>query len=218
VTDLRIGIVEDEPLLLQLLADNLQECMEHSVVATYRDGNSALTRRHPQLDVAVVDIDLGPGPDGIEVARAWRERQPSLGVVFLSHLRDPAILMEIGDDAGGLAYLHKRSATSVDVLVSAIEAVARGEVLIDPVLTEDQPAVGGSLADLTAHQRRILQAIAGGASNRSISESLGIPVKSVENATAGALRTLGIDGHDPHINVRVMAALAYLRLRQRTGQ
>lgn len=213
---MNLVLVEDEPLLRDLLAENLAESGEHRVIATFGDGAAALAFEPFSVDVAVIDIDLGAGPDGLEVARRWRATSPSLAVVFLSNLRSPGLLLELpegGFGSGGIAYLHKRSATSVRVLVDTIALAAGGEVLIDPVLLEALPETGVGLDALTPHQRRILEAISTGASNRSIADALGIPVKSVENATASALRALGIDGTDPGINVRVVAALTYLRLR-----
>ncbi|MCF8527542.1 MAG: response regulator transcription factor [Candidatus Nanopelagicales bacterium] len=216
---MRLILVEDEPLLRELLAENLGESGEHELVAVFRDGASALAAQVP-ADVAIVDIDLGEGPDGIAVAARWRAVDPTLAIVFLSNLRDPAVLLEVPHDSsvGGLAYLHKRSATSMTVLVDTIARAARGEVVIDPVLSRDIPVTSGGLEALTAHQRRILQLIASGSSNRAIADSLGVPVKSVENATAGALRSLGIDGADPSINVRVVASLTYLSLLSRVDR
>jgi len=213
---MNLVLVEDEPLLRDLLAENLADPGDHTVIATFADGAAALRYGPSSVDVAVIDIDLGAGPDGLEVARRWRAIRPSLAVVFLSNLRSPGLLLELPEvrsGSGGIAYLHKRSATSVRLLLDTIALAASGEVLIDPVLLEPLPESGAGLDALTPHQRRILEAIATGASNRSIADALGIPVKSVENATASALRTLGIDGADPAINVRVVAALTYLRLR-----
>lgn len=219
---MRIVLIEDEPLLRDLLADNLAEAGDVEVVATYRDGAQALAAGAEGVDVAIIDIDLGHGPDGLEVARTWRDRWPGLGVVFLSNLRDPGLLLEMPDPSsgsvgsrGGMAYLHKRSASTVGVLVDAVTQAAVGDIVIDPVLMADLPDAGVGIDSLTPHQVRILEAIATGASNRRIADDLGISSKSVENATASALRTLGIDGTDTRINVRVTAALTYLRLRYR---
>lgn len=219
---MRVVLVEDEPLLRNLLADNLAESGGVEVMATYRDGMQALAVGAEGVDVAIIDIDLGHGPDGLEVARSWRDRWPGLAVVFLSNLRDPGLLLELPDpgsiavgDRGGMAFLHKRSASTVGVLVDTVRQAAAGDIVIDPVLMADLPDTGVGIDALTPHQVRILEAIATGASNRTIADNLGVTPKSVENATASALRTLGIDGTDPRINVRVTAALTYLRLRYR---
>jgi len=210
--NISVVIVEDEPLFAELLTKTLAGHPDISIVGTYLCATAALDRMD-LMEVAVVDIDLGSGPDGVDVVHRWREINPDLGVVFLSNLRDPSVLLTVAEVPGaGMAYLHKRTAVGVDALVDVIRSVARGEVLVDPVLTRELPESGSSRFALTAHQERILRMIATGASNKRISDELGIPIKSVENATAGALRSLGIDGSDPKINVRVTAAMTYIRL------
>lgn len=205
---IRTVLVEDEPLLAGLLAESLMGS-EANVSAVCHSGKEALTRINPQeIDVAVIDIDLGPGPDGVDVARQWRQTHPGLGLVFMTNVVEPGALL-LG---GGLAYLPKRRATSVASLLACIRAASAGEVMVDASITASLPKSSATLDELTAHQQRILAAVATGASNRKIAADLGIPVKSVENATALALRNLGIDGTDVEVNVRVMAALTYLRL------
>ena len=153
----------------------------------------------------MLDSDLGSGLDGVDVATAWREANPGLGLVFMTHLIEPAALL-LG---GGLAYLPKRRATSVDALVECGRVSAAGGVMVDPQITDSLPAAS---AGLTAHQQRILREIATGASNKKIAADLVVSVQSVDNATASALRALAIDGTDHEVNVRVMAPLTYLRL------
>jgi DNA-binding NarL/FixJ family response regulator len=209
---IRAVIVEDEPLLAELLVDSLRDHAEVNVVASVRSGREALALVEPQnIDVAVVDIDLGPGPDGVEVARTWRQVNPSVGLVFMTHLIEPTALL-LGR---GLAYLPKRRATSIDALVMCMQAAVAGEVMVDTEIAASLSASAPGLALLSAHQQRILRSIASGASNKKIAADLGVSVKSVENATASALRALGIDGTDDDVNVRVMAALTYLRLAAR---
>lgn len=209
---IRAVIVEDEPLLADLLVDSLRDHADVSVVASVLSGREALALVEPQnIDVAVVDIDLGPGPDGVEVARTWRQLNPSVGLVFMTHLIEPTALL-LG---GGLAYLPKRRATSIDALVMCMQAAVAGEVMVDTEIAASLSASAPRLALLSAHQQRILRSIASGASNKKIAADLGVSVKSVENATANALRALGIDGTDDEVNVRVMAALTYLRLAAR---
>lgn len=209
-----LAIVEDERLLLSMLTGSLESSEAVTVAASFLTGAAAYHYANvPKIDVAVLDIDLGAPPDGVQVALEWRRRNPVLGIVFLTNLADPSILLGLPDIGRfGLVYLHKRTATSVASLVTAIEQARRGEVVIDPVVTADVPLLPGSLDMLTAHQQRILRHIAHGESNKRIALDLGIDTKAVENATAAALRTLGLDGTDPDVNVRVTVALAYLRL------
>jgi len=206
---IRVVVVEDEPLLAELLTESLQAHDDLLVRDYIASGKRAMTDVDPRdLDAAVLDIDLGPGPDGVEVATAWRAANPHVGVVFMTNVIEPAALL-LG---GGLAYIPKRRAASVDALVDCVRMSVDGGVMVDSEISDSLPSVGNHVASLSAHQERILRAIATGASNKKIATDLGINVKSVENATAGALRSLGIDGTDENVSVRVLAALTYLRL------
>ncbi len=206
---IRTVVVEDEPLLAELLTESLRKHAGIQVRDFVCTGRQALAEVDPlEIDAAVLDIDLGPGPDGVEVATSWRKSNPNMGVVFMTHLVEPGALL-LG---GGLAYLPKRRATSIEFLVECVHVSASGGVMVDPQITDSLPAVSAGLAQLSPHQQRILRAIATGASNKKIAADLGINVKSVENATASALRALGIDGTDEAVSVRVLAALTYLRL------
>jgi DNA-binding NarL/FixJ family response regulator len=209
-----VALVEDEPLLRQLLSEGLAASGRVRVRGAFSDGSAALKYSSvSHIDVGILDIDLGLPPDGLEVAASWRARNPDMGIVFLTNLRDPAVLLslpELGRE--GTVYMHKRSAASKSQVMRAIDVAARGDVMIDPVFTESTPVVSHSLDALTPHQQRILKGIARGDSNRRIALDLDLSLKSVENATTNALRALGIDGQDADINVRVVAALTYLRL------
>jgi len=211
-SSLSIAIVEDEPLFADLVAQSLSSSNEFSKITVLRTATQALAF-DPDADIAVIDIDLGGQVDGVEIVHKWRNTNPHIGVVFLSNLKDPSVLLMIPEVSGvGMAYLHKRTAVGINRLIEVIMAVARGEVMIDSVLTEELFDSHSPQFNLTPHQERILRLIATGASNKKISDELGIPIKSVENATAGALRSMGIDGADPEINVRVTAAMTYIRL------
>lgn len=206
---IRVVVVEDEPLLAELLTESLRSQSDIHALDYQDCGTRALQEIDPrELDAAVLDIDLGSGPDGVEVAAAWREANPGLGLVFMTHLIEPAALL-LG---GGLAYLPKRRATSVDALVECVRVSAAGGVMVDAEISNSLASAPVGLAALSAHQQRILREIATGASNKKIAADLAVSVKSVENATASALRALGIDGTDDEVNVRVLAALTYLRL------
>jgi len=93
VRPLRVAIVEDDALLRGLLRRTLEGERAIAVVADCADGAEAL-RRLPALkpDVALLDIDLGEGPTGIEVARRLRADRPALAVALLSHHRVPRAL------------------------------------------------------------------------------------------------------------------------------
>lgn len=164
------------------------------------------------LDLILEQADTPSGSDGFTVGVRIRQLYPECGIVLLSNHADPSVITRLPDaDASGWAYLLKRRVEHIDTLVDAIHTVARGDVMIDPLLIEAAPAPTGDI-DLNPHQIRVLSLVASGLSNNAIAAELGVTAKSVEHAIGGILQSLGISAQDPTVNARVVAAMNYLRI------
>ncbi|HEX6972223.1 MAG TPA: response regulator transcription factor, partial [Limnochordia bacterium] len=163
-------------------------------------------------DVAIVDIQLGGGVNGLELGLRLREPLPELGVVLLSNHLDPALLTAIPDDEmRGWGYLLKRSVRDLATLERAVEGVFSGLVVLDPRLTHlSPPPAQGDLSRLSPHQLQVLELLAQGFSNAAIAQQLGATTKSVENQVSAIYRELDIDGTDRSTHPRVLAVLRYL--------
>ena len=100
-------VVEDDGLLRDLIARALEGAgMLVETAATAADAKRAFSRMDP--DAAVIDIELGPGPNGFDLADVLRSRAPHVAVVFLTNLPDPRFASRGGDEiAGGVSYLRK---------------------------------------------------------------------------------------------------------------
>jgi DNA-binding NarL/FixJ family response regulator len=216
VAQIKIAIVEDEPLFRGLLENHLRRHPRLEVVGAYADGASALASL-PQIgpDVVTLDIEMPGRMDGIEVGLALRQRLPRLGIVILSNHADPRFLGALPREAtSGWSYLLKKSVSDIDTLDRAVEGAANGTVTLDPsVVASMQPRPGGPLARLTPRQREILGLLAQGLTNAAIAEKLVLAEKSVENQLTSIYGELGIDrrGNDPTLHPRVSAVLSYLR-------
>jgi DNA-binding NarL/FixJ family response regulator len=211
---LRVVLVEDEDLYRDLLRGVLEHEPELHMVGSFGDGASALAVA-PALrpDVALLDIELGRGPSGIQVGLELRRRLPELGIVVLSQHADPRFVAALQRHASrGWAYLLKTSVRERTVIVRALRGAARGEVVLDPqVVAGGKPRPGGRLGRLTPRQREILQLVAQGLTNAAIAERLVLAEKSVENQLTTVYEHLGIDRRDGAVHARVQAVLAYLR-------
>lgn len=145
-------------------------------------------------DVAILDIELGDGPNGIEVCREVRSRWPEIRCLMLTaHGDDRSLFSAIMAGASGYLLKGVRSAT----LLEAVEAVAAGRSLLDPGVTaqvferlRDAPKSGQPA--LTDREHEILQLIAEGATNREIGEKLFLAEKTVRNYVSGLLAKLGV--------------------------
>ena len=145
-------------------------------------------------DVAILDIQLGEGPDGIEVCREVRSRWPEVRcLMFTAYGDDRSVFASIM--AGASGYLLKDVGASS--LVKAVQAVAAGRSLLDPAVTAQvlerlRGTARASEPALTDRERRILELIAEGATNREIGTKLHLAEKTVRNYVSGLLAKLGV--------------------------
>ncbi len=170
------------------------------VVGEASTGPEALTRiASTRPDVAVLDVRLGNQPDaptGIEVCRDIRSAHPEVACVMLTSFADDEALFA-SLMAGAAGYLLKQ--VRGNDLVGALRRVAAGESLLDPVITarvlerlrNPQPATD-PLADLTGQERKILNLISDGKTNREIASHMFLAEKTVKNYVSRLLAKLGM--------------------------
>ena len=124
--DLRIMLVEDDEftratLRSALVAQGLD--IVHDA-GTVKGGLEAAKSLRP--DVAVLDYNLGKGPNGIDLANQLRKSQPSIGIVLLTAFLNPAELdSKISQLPQGSRYLVKHSVNKIEVLVKEISEAAK---------------------------------------------------------------------------------------------
>lgn len=207
---IRVGIVEDHTLFLELMSAALSEVEDIEVVATADNVAEAKKWFDPSaLDVVILDIEL-PDGNGVGLGITLRRSNPTLGVLLLSDRDMLELLLGLPTDVrAGWSYLTKGATKSMDALASAIRATASGQTIIDPVLVNrSQARTGTGVAALTNRQFEVIRAVARGDSNQTIADDLGIAVNSVGNHLIAIYDTLGIpDGK----NARVAAVLEFLQ-------
>ncbi|MDA8193273.1 MAG: response regulator transcription factor [Thermaerobacter sp.] len=210
---LRLIVVEDEPLFLELLAIALRHHPVFEVVGTYQNPDDARSDAFAlRPDVALLDIHLGPHHNGIQLGLQLRRTLPELGIVLLSNHSDPEYLRALPNHVlPGWAYLLKQSVTSLDTLARAINGAAAKLLVLDPGVIKGlhAPDPNGSLK-LSPRQIQILSLIAEGYSNFAIAKSLHLAEKSVENQINSLYQILQIERSDPALNPRVQAVRCYL--------
>jgi DNA-binding NarL/FixJ family response regulator len=205
---IRILIADDHTLMRQGLHEICTSMGGFTVVAEARDGAEAVTlRRTSQPDVILMDLAM-PSTDGVEAIRRILAEAPATRIIALTMYREePFMLAAIR--AGARAYLLK----TVDAaeLIAAIEAVHRGEYLVDPVIAA---RVLGELhlmpKDLPKFQRllekeiEVLRLVARGLDNREIADAMEWSVHTVSNRMRVIFEKL-------HVTNRTQAALYALR-------
>lgn len=208
-----VAVVEDEPLMLELLRVALQQHPGLEVVGVFSQGEQAL-EHIPQLHphVALLDINLGRGLSGIQIGLLLRKQLPHIGIVLLSNHWVPHFIATLPlDTMAGWCYLLKRSVADVETLARAIQGAAAGLVVLDPyVVARRRPRPGGAVARLTPRQREVLSSIAQGFTNVAIAQRLGLAASTVENQLNLIYQELGLGEEQADFNPRVRAALLYL--------
>ena len=194
---IRVFLLDDHEIVRRGLADliGLEEDLE--VVGEASTADEALHRiPAARPDVAVLDVRL-PDGSGVEVCRDMRDTMPEVHCLMLtSYADDEALFDAIMAGASGYVLKEIRGTDLVD----AIRQVAAGRSLLDPIATqrvlerlrkgEEQDA---RLAALTDQERRILELIGDGLTNRQIGERLHLAEKTVKNYVSSLLAKMGME-------------------------
>ncbi|MDO4792115.1 MAG: response regulator transcription factor [Buchananella hordeovulneris] len=188
--DIRVMIVDDHEIVRRGIAEIVDRADGLTVVA--EAGSLAEAVRRADLvrpDVVLVDLQL-PDGTGIDVMRSLREIDPNLKPIVLTSFDDDDALAE-SLAVGARAYLLKtvRGAEIADV----VKAVAGGRTLLDErTITRRRADHDDPTADLTPSERKVLDLIADGLSNREIGERLGVAEKTVKNHITSLLSKMGL--------------------------
>jgi len=192
----RVFLLDDHEIVRRGLRELLESEDDLIVVGDAGTAAEALARiADLRPDVAVLDVRL-PDGDGVEVCREIRSTQPDVKCLMLTSFADDEALFS-AILAGASGYILKQ-VRGTD-LVDAIRRVAQGQSLLDPGVTARvlerlrAPQVpDDDLATLTEQERRILDLIAEGLTNRQIGERMFLAEKTVKNYVSNVLMKLGM--------------------------
>ena len=196
---LRLLVVDDHEVVRQGLVALLDRREGFEVVAEAGTVAEALAMAHRfEPDIVVMDVRL-PDGSGVEACREIRAELPATRIVMLTSYPDEeAVLSAIV--AGASGYLLKQ--VRARDLVSALEAVGRGESLLDPAVTEKvldrvrRIATGAytdELAQLTSQEQKILLLVAEGKTNKEIATEVFLSDKTVKNYVSSILSKLNLE-------------------------
>jgi DNA-binding NarL/FixJ family response regulator len=205
---LRILIAEDSHFQREALRGLFASEPSIEVVGEARDGTEALLliQQH-RPDVVLLDISLGPGPDGLEVARKLQPMNLGVKVIFLSGQDYSEVLLRefvqqaLAIDVAGFLV---KSSSSTEIL-DGVKSVAAGHrhfssrltpYLIDlrnraVVMERRHPG----LEELTKGERRILNLLADAKTSKEIAAELHISPRTVENRLSVIRDKLDLRGH-----------------------
>ena len=194
---IKVFLLDDHEIVRLGVKELLETEPDIVVIGEAGTAASALARI-PALrpDVAVLDVRL-PDGDGVSVCREIRSRMPEVACLMLTSFGDDDALFD-AIMAGAAGYVLKQI-RGTD-LVGAVRTVAAGRSLLDPeaasrVMARMREATSRAdpLAGLTGQERKILELIGEGLTNRQIGERLFLAEKTVKNYVSALFAKLGME-------------------------
>jgi len=192
-----VFLLDDHEIVRRGVRDLLESEPGITVVGEAGTAAAALARI-PALkpDVAILDVRL-PDGDGVTVCREIRSRMPQVACLMLTSFGDDEALFD-AIMAGAAGYVLKQI-RGTD-LVGAVRTIASGQSLLDPEAASrvmrrmrDQAQRYDPLSGLTDQERRILELIGEGLTNRQIGERLFLAEKTVKNYVSSLFAKLGME-------------------------
>jgi DNA-binding NarL/FixJ family response regulator len=201
----RLLVVEDDPLMASLLADTLvAHGFEARVAADVLQARRAVKEFDP--DGALIDIALGIGPSGLDLAHALSKQRPDIALLILTKYPNAlASGVSASEVPKGCGFLRKDKVRDTEYLLAKLESVLSDQA--DQV-RDDLQAVN-PLSVLSPRQLEVLRLIAMGYTNEFIAQCTNSGLSSVERWVMQVFRALGLDSRG-NINPRVEAARIFI--------
>lgn len=218
---IRVLIVDDHLMVRMGLRMMLRMGERIEFVGEASDGNEAVhLAGELRPDVVLMDLRM-PEMDGLEALAQIRQNWPEIAVLILTTYNEDELMIQ-GLQAGAAGYLLKD--TTLETLLHAIEATARGEVLMQPEVmgrlleqaaratrTPAVPSIDNirrrGKADLTEREREVLAAVARGERNKEIAAHLGVSERTVWAYLTNIYTKLDVDSRTSAVTVAIERGL-----------
>jgi DNA-binding NarL/FixJ family response regulator len=196
-SNISVFLLDDHEIVRRGVRELLEAERDITVIGEAGTAESALARI-PALrpDVAILDVRL-PDGDGVSVCREIKSRLPEVACLMLTSFGDDEALFD-AIMAGAAGYVLKQI-RGTD-LVGAVRTIASGASLLDPRVASrvmqrmrDEAAAQDPLAALTGQERKILELIGEGLTNRQIGERMFLAEKTVKNYVSALFSKLGME-------------------------
>ena len=200
-----VVLIEDDPFIRTILvaaleAGNIRVCDSGSLARV-----ALAAQAREKVDVAILDIDLGAGPSGIDIAYALREVNPAIGIVLLTSFSDPRL-----SGAQGLAlpkgtrYITKSQIENLAKLLTIVLMAKHSPLDANG---RNEPA----FLKLTAQQISVVKLVATSATNSEIARQLDVSEKAIEHMISRINEGLGLE-KSTAINSRVQLVRKFAEL------
>ncbi len=206
-TDSRVLVVDDDEFTRFLLIRALDSFGFANVEACDGAASALQCAVAQRPAVGILDLDLGQGPNGVDLAHALRRQYPDIGLILLTSFEDPRLLGGIKDLPVGAIYLTKRAVGNDEILPRAMAT------LLEHPCAGSNSAVGEGFArplGLSDNQIDIMRLVAEGHSNAEIGRRLHLTERGVAKAVSRLVKQLDLDTSGDG-NVRVLITQMYFQ-------
>ncbi len=206
MSDIRLAIVEDDPLVRENLEIYFEQPPETQVVFSAGSLEDFLELAHIHTGVNTVLLDIGlPGMSGLQGIRPIREKYPNADIIILSAYEDSDKVFK-ALCAGAVSYLTKRS--DLATIKDAVQIVHRGGSYMSPgiarkVIDHFAPTKNDKDQTLTARQEQIVQGLVDGLSYKMIADKYLISVETVRDHIKKIYKKLQVNSKAEVIRIRL---------------
>ena len=190
---MRLVLCDDNRILCEALGVALEGYGHEVLAAVTSTARGIVAVAAHQPDACVLDLRFPDPPDGLMTACIIRERYPGTAVLVLSALIDPAS-RSMAEQIGVSGFLRKDH--NVDQVVSALDVIAAGGVVFDPLVCSRLPAEGArsfnSAYYLTPREKEVLHRIVVGQSTAQMSGEMNISTSTLRSYVKNVLAKLGV--------------------------
>lgn len=181
---IKILVVDDHPEILKGIRALLDTVEEFEIVGEAREGQESIEIIKANIpDIVLMDLKM-PGMDGLKVTQYIRKLYPSIKVLAITQYEDRDYILK-AIKAGVIGYIPKRVLALE--LVTALRVISNGGTYFHPSITKTiiesykHHPEADDAEELTLREKEILKLVVAGYTSRKISQTTGIPVKTVQN-------------------------------------
>lgn len=202
-------IVENDIFAGRFISQSLRADKFNAIhVAESAPAAMKIFREH-KIDCALIDIELGTGPNGVDVAHAFRKLKPKIGIVFLTSIVDPRLIDLRGLELPSSSiYLSKSLTLEIFEISNALHHSLQ---LPSETITKCLIRYSKQDSELTQGQFELIRLVAEGLSNKEIARKKFITIKSAENSIARLAKKLEIKDTNSN-SQRVMITKRYFQM------
>jgi DNA-binding NarL/FixJ family response regulator len=205
----KLLIVENDAFAGNFMSKSLSDAGFSNILVADTAVHAMRIFREINPDAVLIDIELGTGPNGIDLARAFRKVKDTVGVVFLTSIVDPRLIdLKGAEIPNSSIYLSKSLVSGLTEIADSLhESIVIGKNKSEGFVVKHK----NSSTELTNGQCELIRLIAQGLSNKEIAKSKFVTVKSVENSIARLAKKLEFKDENTN-SQRVLIARRYYQL------